>query len=153
MWRTRGSVPVTLALIELVLVGAGLTVAVSTYTHYVTALCGGLTALGPIENLLQCLALALPLALGLPVYVVVSAVRERRWAWVGAIVLCVAASVILALTSYQEATAWRQIVVAALGNACGRYDVYIMYFVAYALVTLMCLAYALGLGSRPRPAA
>jgi hypothetical protein len=156
MWRTRGSVLVTLALVELVLVGAGLTVAVSTYTHYVTALCGGLSALGPLENLLWFLALALlalPLAVGLPVHVVVSAVRERRWGWVVVAVLSVAASVGLVLAGYQEALGWRQFVVAALGNACGRYDVYILYFVAYGLVTLTCLAYALGVGARPRPAA
>jgi hypothetical protein len=145
MRKTRWRAAAAWAVLDLAIVGVGLVAAIATYVHGVTAQCADLGFVGPIEYMLALLGLALPLAVGLPISVAVSAPRYRRWAWLAAAVCSAGAGAALVLAGSVQGSASRQLIVSLLGNdPCGRYDAYIVDFLAFALVALIGLAYALG---------
>src|SRR5262249_60891902 len=117
MWRTRGILPVTLASIEVAIVAWGLQQSVTWYLSYVPAtLCASLIPFGETNGgLLQ--LLALPLTMGLLIYILDSAIRDRRWTWVAAAGLSITIGVAMVLFAYSATSV--QIIVDLLGKSCG----------------------------------
>lgn len=147
MRRRHREIPLAMVFIEGLIVGAGLLVASSTYSYFTaaTARCGNFSSGTAVLQLLLLLWLALPLAVGLLLYVVVTAVQDRRWAWLATVVLAVlavAASALIALAGPDSLV--RPVVAAVLGNlngTCSGFAGFIAYFVALAVVELTCLVY------------
>ncbi len=151
MQRTHRWVLITLTAVEAAFVGLGLWDAVAIYLEFGPHQYWRNGLLGPrLANILFIMLAVLPL-IGLFVYVVYSAVRQRRWAWVGAAILSVGVGVGVAHLGASGASG--PIVAAVLGAAYGGFDAAIAYFVALAVVALTCLAYALWSALGPRPAA